>query len=403
LTEPTHSLIQVFEKQFAFSRTYSPLYAALFATVAGWLAQGSSHPVNNWLVKAASGRRPLDVTLLLAAGVHRDVLLGEPEASILARYYPSVGGDRSPYRSREDESGIDPAYRHALRLAIMGRQDILADFIQNQQVQTNETGRGYAWLLPVAAAGWPHLHLIDVGASAGLNLLADQRRYDFIDGRTQDVALRLGAGAGQQFTVQSGPEIATFSAERLPAILSRLGCDQQPFRLHSPLDEATLTAFTWADQPERIQRLREAIKVLREAQGGPVPVQIGAAELPEGLPSFLAGLQLQGNEPVVCYNTYIRMYLRDKGTALREHIAEWAAGQRRLVVWVQWEPASCTNINHGRAPAFGWLAWTIDVWQRSHLAHWHIAWVHPHGQTVQWLPDLARWQSWTRSLPSAKD
>jgi hypothetical protein len=69
-----------FRDQEDFSRDYSPLYARLFGLVAGWLEapEADDDAVTNWLVAAGRDRRSLEVTLLLAAGLHRDVLAGEP-------------------------------------------------------------------------------------------------------------------------------------------------------------------------------------------------------------------------------------------------------------------------------------------------------------------------------------
>ncbi|MFN2138404.1 MAG: DUF2332 family protein [Candidatus Promineifilaceae bacterium] len=400
MREPTHPLLARFRKQAAFSNSYSPLYAALFDTIAGWLAEGESHPIASWLVNAANGRRTLDVSLLLAAGLHRDILLAEPAASALAPYYPSVGG-RQPASLGEDGSKrIDPAYQLALYQAILARQDTLGAFIRDQHVQTNETGRGIAWLLPAASSGWPRLHLVDLGASAGLNLLAERRRYDFVDGRSERPIVRLGSGDGKQFTIESVNDMMKLAPGEPPIVLSRTGCDQAPFRLRSPLDKATLTAFVWPDQPDRMQRLQEAIVALHQTESSRAPVRLSAATLPDDLPRFLSTLESGTKDPILCYNTYIRMYLPDKGAALRAHIENWASGQERAVIWVQWEPDSCQDIDHCQAPELGWLAWTIDAWQGSHAGHWHVAWIHPHGGKVRWLPDLERWQEWARMMPA---
>jgi hypothetical protein len=85
------------------------------------------------------------------------------------------------------------------------------------------------------------------------------------------------------------------------------------------------------------------------------------------------------------------MYLPEKGFALRHYLAEWARKQERPVVWIQWEPPSSLNNRLGKAPNYGWLAWTIDMWHQGQEHHWHIAWVHPHGQQVHWLSDLEDW------------
>lgn len=77
-------LVHRFRRQEQFARGYSPLYERLFAAVAGWL-EADRDTLADWLVGAAAGRQSLDVTLLLAAGLYRDILAGEPAvARVLA-------------------------------------------------------------------------------------------------------------------------------------------------------------------------------------------------------------------------------------------------------------------------------------------------------------------------------
>jgi hypothetical protein len=164
-------LLYRFGKQAEFTADYSPLYASLFSTIANWL-ENEADPVVSWLLEASNGRNSFDVPLLLAAGLHRDVLWQVPEVAELAAYYPSVGGERP---------STDPHFNTSLRQAILARRLALADFIQTATVQTNETGRGLCWLLPLLYTNWTAVHLVDLGASAGLNLAAEQRSYRLIE------------------------------------------------------------------------------------------------------------------------------------------------------------------------------------------------------------------------------
>jgi hypothetical protein len=404
LTGPYDDLLTTFRNQAAFSREYSALYTSLFTCVAAWLAQDRHGPAAAAILRASIGRRPLDVTLLFAAALHRDVLLGEPTLAELAAFYPSVGGTRSPGYAGQDDWRVDPGFRGALHRAVLARRRHLRHFIRSYQVQTNETGRGIAWLFPLWLARWPRVNLLDLGASAGLNLVADLRRYRFHSVGEEEILFELGRGQRDQFTVQS-PEVRfgrsrkhQSSYGRLPRIISRTGADLNPFHLNTPIDEATLAAYIWADQPVRLRRLREGIAALRQVNNTGAPVQLHDLELPAGLPDFLARHAAGGPDPLVCYNTYIRMYLPDKGADLRRHLSTWAARQDRPIVWIQWEPPSLVDPRSAKAPEFGWLAWTVDLWYRGEEIHWHIAWVHPHGHNVHWLPDLSSWTKKARSL-----
>lgn len=371
-------------RQTAFAAAYSPLYAALFAILEEWLADPSptERPVVDWWLAAGAERAPFDLPLLLLAGLHREVLRGAPAAADLAAFYPTVGGTRRP---------DDPALRGAMWRAIWESRPTLTAFIRSATVQTNETGRGLVWLLPLLALDWAGVHLVDLGASAGLNLAADQRAF-----RLQDMAGRplrdVGYGTPVQFEARCAGEVAELQGLRpaLPTIHSRLGCDIHPFSLASPADAITLASFIWGDQPQRQQRLREAVAAYRALQSSAAPIHLVQAQLPADLPHFLRhSLEprlAQDAWPVVLYNTYIRVYLPDKGASLAQHIGDWAAQQTRPVLWLQWEPP----YDDQRPPQPEWCAWLATLWHAGRSAHWLMGWAHPHGLALHLAPDWAR-------------
>ncbi|MBM9537768.1 DUF2332 family protein [Desulfobulbus alkaliphilus] len=92
-------------------------------------------------------------------------------------------------------------------------------------------------------------------------------------------------------------------------------------------------------------------------------------------------------------NTYLATYLHDKGISLGAHLDTWARQRREPVLWLQWEPLR----GQPGPPEFGWVGWIADLWQEGY--HWHgqLAWVHPHGTRIQWLPDLKRFANDHRS------
>lgn len=392
LRDTRRELQRWFDQQQQFSATYSPLYAALFRTVAGWLEEEPPGAIASWLVEAAAGGDLFATTNLLAAGLHRDVLADVPAARELSAYYATAGGTLP---AAAEEGGLltaVPAFREALAKAILSRRDELGAFLRANTVQTNETGRGLVWLLPVAAARLACVHLVDLGASAGLNLVADQRHFALRDGNGRSVA-NLGHGTADDLAahISGWPDTLAAEALRLPRVLSRRGGDLHPFRLAGPEDELTLSSFVWADQPARLRRLRRGISVFKAVNEGPTAVHLHALDLPSDLPAFLRAHVRADKWPVICYNTYIRMYLPDKGAALRAYLAAWARERQRPVWWLQWEPPSCLEGDLGPAPALGWLAWTLDVWQGAQHARHLLGWVHPHGQEVRLAPGFVTW------------
>jgi len=378
-------LARRFRKQQEFTAGYSPLYSRLFGILADWLAVGPGEdPLVDWLVRVGRKRSSFDVPLLLLAGVHRDILAGCAEVRDLARYFPSAGG------TLPIDAGDIGA---CLRQAIEARAEVLADFVTTAQVQTNETARGFCWLLPVAFTGWQSLHLVDLGASAGLNLVADQRHYRLTATTNERTSMDLGQGAPIQFAVTGEGTYYPPSRAGFPAIRSRFGCDLAPVVLRSEREEQTLAAFVWPDQPERMALLRQGIAALHQINRTAVPVHLHRVDLPDNLPRFLAErISPLNDAPVVLFNTYLTTYLRDKGASLRPHLAAWAARHPRPVLWLQWE----TLWQGPEPPEFGWVGWTADLWQEGRHRHWHLAWTHPHGNRIRWLPDWAAWAAFWR-------
>ncbi len=355
-----------FRQQEDFCQGYAPLYQRLFGAVAGWLQadNAGTDELVVWLADAGKHRKPLAVTLLLASGLHRAILAGELPA--LAAYYPSVGG-RRPFD--------DPAFAPTLRDAILEKRPALAELMVDSTIQTNETGRGLSWLLPLALTGWETVHLVDLGASAGLNLLADQRHYRLMPAHSRAASFHLGAGAPPQFESQCQGAKAydhiRANLRPLPRIASRLGGDVRPFPLKSAADELALLSFVWPEHPERRARLQEALAVRRRLNGA---IRLEALNLPEGVEDFLAAFVPADDHPVLIYNTIMALYLSDRGASLRQRIGQWALGQNRPVLWAQWEYSSEPDTVAG-----SWAQWTVDLWQNGRHNSQALGWAHPHG------------------------
>ena len=155
----------------------------------------------------------------------------------------------------------------------------LLDLLNTRTVQTNEVGRS-ALLGPAltwAADGEP-LQLIDVGCSAGLNMLCDRYRLGYGEyGSTgpEDSPVRIDCRV-----VAGTPPVLP----SLPAIAGRVGIDLDPPDLTNPDDALWLLACVWPGTG-RFQRASMAIEM---GQADPPLVLRGDAL--ETLPGVLAGL-----------------------------------------------------------------------------------------------------------------
>jgi hypothetical protein len=217
----------------------SPLYAGLLEHAAEDLEAGGP------TAEALAGHLehpPADLlSLRLLGGVHALVL--SRLAPELAMYYPSVGGtaDAGP------DSGLAwPSYRRVLSSHAAALRPWL-----DRAPQTNEIGRGVALVGAlchlVAAADLP-VRLVEVGASAGLNLRADRFHI---------------TGAGASYGDPESP-VRLLDAWRgtppptaAPRLILRTGGDLCPVDASTTDGRLVLTAYVWADQIQRLDRLRQ--------------------------------------------------------------------------------------------------------------------------------------------------
>jgi hypothetical protein len=243
----------------------SPLYVRLMGAAADDIDRGG--PVARLFagIPAPPGSVP---QLRLMGALHYLVLSGQsPE---LAAFYPSAGG----------EEPVEGVWSVALA-AIDEHFDQIRHRL-HRTVQTNEPGRSaalFAGLLWLTDRHRRPIRLLEVGASAGLNLLADRYAY-VVDGR------ELGDPASplrfEQPWAPAPPIDLDGVAARL-RITARAGCDPSPLDPTRPDDQIALLSYIWPDELHRIDRMRAALSVAAE---DPVPVTAGRGS--EWLPGVLA-------------------------------------------------------------------------------------------------------------------
>lgn len=125
--------------------------------------------------------------------------------------------------------------------------------------QTNEVRRAsllLPGLLEVAQrTGKQNFVMSELGASAGLNMFWDKYSYQFGDKSwgALDAQTKLNPNV-----TGSLPEFVDLN------VVSRAGCDLNPFDLSDEKQRILLLSYLWPDQKERIARTREAIKLAIE-------------------------------------------------------------------------------------------------------------------------------------------
>ena len=174
------------------------------------------------------------IPILLFAAVH-DLVLAEPDAPLASIYGGGSGDPWPPFRSLLEERFAD-----------------LATLVSTRTIQTNEVGRA-AVLLPVLdtvhrATGRP-LALVEIGPSAGLNLLLDRfgYRYDLPAGATFDAG--DPASPVQLTCAVRGPWSPPLTAVT-PPIASRQGIDLSPVDVTDPIASSTLPTSSRSSDPK---------------------------------------------------------------------------------------------------------------------------------------------------------
>ncbi|MGN6610174.1 MAG: DUF2332 domain-containing protein [Angustibacter sp.] len=324
----------------------SPLYAALMSAMADdWDAGGPTRAVCAGWEDAQPGSV---VQLRLLAGLHRIVLRGDAPA--LAPYYRNLGGTLAP----------DGAWS-AARDVIAAHVDELRDGL-TLAPQTNEVGRAAALAVGLADAVWRtgtgRVRLLEVGASAGLNLLVDRYAVRLDDGRVLGDAASALLLDGAHGPIEPAPV----------EVVERRGCDLSPIDAGSPDGATLLSSYVWPDHPHRFERLQAALAIARTD-----PPRVEAASAGEWLERALA-VDPADSVLTVVWQSITRMYWPADELA-RVQAALDDAG-RRL--------PQLAHVAMEYGPADAGAELTVDVWRDGvpDGARTLVGAVHDHGLPV---------------------
>lgn len=280
----------------ACSQLGSPLYADLLLHAADDLLAGGR--VAEVLDGYLDDQLRSALALRLLGGVHAIVLSGRAPA--LAAFYPSAGG--RPERRRGS-----PRAWAAFRQVLADYPDEIRSWLDHPP-QTNEVGRAAALLgglRHIAAEASLPIRLVEVGASAGLNLRADRFCVPGPAGRYGDARSPV---------VLSGGWLGDAPPDSQIEVVGRTGGDLAPIDPLTGDGRLRLTAYIWPDQAERLARLRGALTIAAQ-----VPAELRA----ESATDTLAGTTLEPGAWTVLWHSIFRQYL---GDAERAELAARVAG-----------------------------------------------------------------------------
>ncbi|MFN6935248.1 MAG: DUF2332 domain-containing protein, partial [Tsuneonella sp.] len=234
--------------------------------------------------------------------------------------------------------------------------------------QTNEAGRSSNFM---AAMLWlserglpPRFECLEIGSSAGINLMMERYSYDL--GGT-----KVGpANSAMHFA----PEwFGSLPPAHPVEIVSLKGCDVAPVDLTDPAQALRLKAYIWPEHSVRFDRMEAAIAAAREQ--APDLVQMDAADFVE---VELTRPQADGVTRVLMHSIvwqYVPKDQQDRVIAAMEAAGAKATPETPLA-WIAVE-ADRTVHRHGLKVRY----WPGGEGNRL------LAWSHPHGADIEWVAD----------------
>lgn len=342
------AVLTAFANQVAYcAKAGAPITARICAAVRELLARGEGGAlldrVRGWTGAPLADALPLR----LAGGLHALHLSGT-EPALNAIY--------------ADQPGADDVAMVAA--AIAAHQAALLPWLDGPP-QTNEAGRSanfIAAMLWLASQGLPpRFKCLEIGSSAGINLMLDRYHYDL---------------AGVQVGPQPGamafrPDWQGNPPPDLPIeIASTKGCDVAPVDLTDPAQALRLKAYIWPEHTVRFERMAAAIA--EAGQSPPDLVQMNAADFVE---AQLARPQTPGTTRVLMHSIvwqYVPADQQARVTAAMEAAGARATPDRPLA-WIALEANRTVHLHE----------LVVRYWPGG-AEPVMLARAHPHGASIDW-------------------
>jgi hypothetical protein len=305
------------------------------------------------LALASGGQPGQPAPNLLFAAVHYLLLSGVKHP--LRDYYPGLSAGRCP-------SG--PAYP-AFRNFCLEHRESVARLISTRLVQTNVVARSVC-LLPAfatvaATAGGQPLAQIEVGASAGLNLLWERYRFDYGGGLTWgDPASPVRVTTELRGDVPLPPMPASLGA------LWAAGIDLNPIDVEDSDAVLWLRALVWPGHLDQQEQLLGAIDLARAQR--PSLVRGDAAER---LPELLMEAPPQATLCVFATHT-LHQFTADSLRTMLKAMQQHARSRPLYFVYMEGTGNGCSELK-------------LTRYDGDARTDFHLANCHPHGRWLEWL------------------
>lgn len=330
------------------ARLGSPFTSLLMAVCAEHLDETSKtgRALLNW----SGSADPLGdaVSLRLAGALHALVRSGRlPGLAALYPPAPVPGADQ---------------LATAMKAALKEADETILDWLRHPP-QTNETARSavlYAGFMTIARTTGQPLSLFELGASAGLNLIADRYCYTLggVQAGTAGSALKLMP----EWEGPPPPQAAV-------VVAARQGCDRAPLDVTDAHHRERLVGYVWPDQEERLARVQTAIELARQEV-----VSLATAEAADWVEAEISLAPVSGLTRVLFHSIAWQYFSDDAQSRITRHMER--AGAKATpdapLAWLAFEQ------REDKGPAL-----SLRVWPGGHEQV--LATADAHVSKVTWL------------------
>lgn len=305
----------------------------------------------------ASGRSPLYEKLARSVAADNELL------AFLSTFPPEKQQPNLFFAAVKYLFGTADDWPH-FQVLVENHRDEIVSVMMERRTQTNEPARCTS-LLPLLVQLPQPLALLEVGASAGLCLILDKYSYQY--GPYSIPASTGGVYDGPVFQCRANAAtpIPTCNVD----IVWRAGLDISPIDLSSDDEMRWLEALVWPGEGERLENLRAAVRVARQA-----PPRVVRGDLRTDLPALAA--EAPNDATLVICDTWVLSYveqLEDRlafARTVRELEATWISAESPGVF-----PDFLKDVDRPFPAQLSLLA----------LNERPVAWIDPHGTSVFWF------------------
>ena len=344
-----HQLAETFRRFAVAHQRGAPLYSKIADRVA------DEATVLDLMSAAPVMQR---IPVLLFACAHH-LLLSNPTGE-LAAHYPNI----STRQADGDAGDLFVQF-------VLEHRDEMSALLATRSTQTNEIRRSNWFLFPFAMLErelGPLAH-IDVGTSAGLNLLFPKLAFDIHpSGRIGDTsALTI------QCDVRGQPPLI----DHVPIVNWSVGIDAQPIDVHDEVAVRWLQACVWPDQVDRFTRLHSAIDLARQSN-----LRIDTGDAVENIVRLVAEASAYGHPTVT--TSWVMNYL---SPAQRESFVNELVrvGTTTDVSWVIAEsPLETPELPVSSNEGEDITVISLVTWRNGQQVSTRLARTHPHGNWIHW-------------------